>query len=136
MKHCHKCNCDKDESEFWLNKCRKDGLQTRCKSCKREWSKNHYKENKNGYKDRAVKRNKIVREETKNLINDIKYNTGCKYCPENEPVCLDFHHLDSSKKEYNIAVMKLHKKERVLAEVGKCIVVCSNCHRKLHAGII
>lgn len=63
--------------------------------------------------------------------------TPCIFCGEDEPVCIDFHHLDPSIKEDRLAKMVGEvSKERVLQEVAKCVCVCSNCHRKLHAGII
>ena len=48
---------------------------------------------------------------------------------------MDFHHIDPSTKEFNIsggtkAISKLKQ------EVDKCILVCSNCHREIHAGLI
>jgi len=37
MKRCSKCKQHKDESEFWKNKNRKDGLADWCKPCYRAW---------------------------------------------------------------------------------------------------
>jgi len=41
-KTCTKCGVEKDVSEFGKNKCRKDGLQEWCKSCRKE----HYESNR------------------------------------------------------------------------------------------
>lgn len=63
---------------------------------------------------------------------------GCSFCSEQESCCLDFHHLDPSKKEINPSRMARNTwpMARMLKELEKCIVVCSNCHRKIHAGIL
>lgn len=47
---------------------------------------------------------------------------------------LDFHHLDASQKEFGIAsaYKSLYK---MMKEVDKCILVCSNCHGEIHAGL-
>jgi hypothetical protein len=37
MKHCHKCGRDLDESKFYKDKSRKDGLQNKCKDCERAY---------------------------------------------------------------------------------------------------
>ncbi len=50
---------------------------------------------------------------------------------------LEFHHVDPSKKLFGInettAVKARHK---VFAELAKCVLVCANCHREIHAGMI
>jgi hypothetical protein len=61
---------------------------------------------------------------------------GCSQCPEKESCCLDFHHTGSKK----IGIAKLSLAgwswKRIDEELAKCILLCSNCHRKLHARII
>ena len=55
-----------------------------------------------------------------------------------EPVCIDFHHLDPTTKEATIAQLMVRAVtvEKVQAEIDKCVRVCANCHRKLHANKI
>lgn len=57
---------------------------------------------------------------------------ACVRCGEDHPACLDFHHIDPSKKVISIAnaVRSSWSKERLLTEIAKCEVLCSNCHRK------
>ena len=59
---------------------------------------------------------------------------GCVLCGEKEPVSLDFHHLDPKAKDG--AVARQPSIARVLAEIAKCVVLCANCHRKVHAGLL
>jgi hypothetical protein len=67
------------------------------------------------------------------FLNDYKSARGCSLCDEKDPVCLDFHHKNPDEKEFNIAtVRRAYGKKRLLAEIEKCAVICSNCHRKLH----
>jgi len=58
---------------------------------------------------------------------------GCSLCDETCPDCIDWHHLDSNDKEFEIANGKSHSLEKWWNEVLKCIPICANCHRKLHA---
>lgn len=47
---------------------------------------------------------------------------------------LDFHHVDPSKKDF--AVSRVSKSWAVIkAELDKCILLCSNCHREFHDGM-
>jgi replicative superfamily II helicase len=57
----------------------------------------------------------------------------CEFCSETDSCCLDFHHKDSNTKEHNVADMRDWSKENITEEINKCIVVCANCHRKIHA---
>lgn len=69
-------------------------------------------------------------------VAEIKARIGCQVCGESEPCCLDFHHLRD--KQYTIGHMLAQRfgSRQVLLEMSKCALVCANCHRKLHAGII
>lgn len=60
----------------------------------------------------------------------------CLICQESEPACIDFHHLDPKTKFSGVKLMASsgYSKHRILEEVAKCVCLCSNCHRKLHAG--
>lgn len=49
---------------------------------------------------------------------------------------LEFHHTDPSKKDFNISSNAHLAFEKSLNEVKKCILVCANCHREIHAGLI
>lgn len=49
---------------------------------------------------------------------------------------LDVHHLDPSKKEFTISHNLALKWETLKKELDKCVLLCSNHHRELHAGLI
>jgi hypothetical protein len=56
----------------------------------------------------------------------------CEYsrCPR----ALHFHHIDPKEKEHNIRWAP--KQWDILkAELDKCILLCSNCHAEVHAGL-
>lgn len=80
-----------------------------------------------------VKRNT---RDKKEWFRTLKVGVKCLYCPEEDPVCIDWHHRDPKQKDLEVSTMmaKGFGKARVLAEIEKCDPVCSNCHRKLHAG--
>ena len=61
----------------------------------------------------------------------------CKVCGYNKCTrSLQFHHLTPSEKEMTISknINKM-KFEKLKPELDKCILVCSNCHGEIHAGI-
>ena len=64
----------------------------------------------------------------RDFINLIK-STPCKDCGGSfPPVAMDFDHVQGNKVK-SITDMFSYSKERVLAEIKKCDVVCANCHR-------
>ncbi len=93
------------------------------------YSKEHYWANKESYQVR----NKAQRERTAIIIEEAK-QSGCALCNEKDSSCLDFHHLGD--KDRTISQMRGMNDDRVKAEISKCVILCSNCHRKLHAGKI
>lgn len=106
-----------------------------------EYMKNHPKERRAySAKQRLLHKEALARgfrerhKERREWILGIKSSLKCSRCGESRPMCLDFHHLDGSNKEYNISTMigKHHPKERILNEIAKCIVLCRNCHAVEH----
>jgi hypothetical protein len=68
------------------------------------------------------------------FLRELKKGMTCTQCPENHWACLDFHHPNDNK-ERGVAqlVGGGYSKERIFLEIAKCVVLCSNCHRKIHA---
>lgn len=63
--------------------------------------------------------------------------SGCLLCPEKEPIVLDFHHIDPKTKLFGITRRHIKRNAyRLAAEIAKCVVLCKNCHAKVHAGIL
>jgi hypothetical protein len=85
----------------------------------------------------AVKRTRLCQREAARKVVIQAKSHGCVLCSESEPTCLDFHHV-RGKKEFSLGdVMRgRYSVARIEAELAKCIVVCANCHRKIHAGVI
>ncbi len=61
---------------------------------------------------------------------------GCRCCDELESACLVFHHLRDKEFAIADARRKLVSVATLEAELAKCVVLCANCHAKLHAGLI
>ena len=49
---------------------------------------------------------------------------------------LEFHHVDPSQKEFGISTKSIKSLKSQLKELKKCILVCSNCHKGIHAGLL
>ena len=64
------CNKSKPLSDFAANKRRKDGLQSQCKDCHKEYRKKHYEKNRQKYIDKAKKLSREFADWWK------EYNTG------------------------------------------------------------
>ena len=75
------------------------------------------------------------RKRTKQLL--VEYKGGeCEMCGYNKCVeALEFHHIDESTKSFSISgSTKSLEKQKV--EADKCVMLCANCHRELHAGLL
>lgn len=63
----------------------------------------------------------------------IAFGRKCQRCGlEDETYMYDFHHLNPSTKAFTLSGSCLSaSKVRIIQEAKKCIMVCSNCHRKI-----
>lgn len=131
LKMCCRCNEEKPLAAFRRDRARVDGRQSACKACARSFQSERYQK---VYAESRAARDKKLRDENRERLSDYKRNIGCRFCKENDPICLEFHHRDSSDKLFNIGTNTHRTWPHIEREITKCIVVCSNCHKKLHAG--
>lgn len=124
-KECIKCHRILPISEF------QKGYKTNniCKKCKAEYKK--------WYMSIPENRRKAFDTENRRINKFIKsLKSPCIVCGESEPVCIDFHHIDPATKEFDVTLKRTRAKAKILAEAAKCVCLCSNCHRKFHAGLL
>ena len=100
----------------------KDPLDERARASRRL----HYQNNKQQYIDRKL----ALQAEMRKVLDEIKdapcMDCGVKY----PPFVMDFDHRDPTQKVDGLArLVRSGSMRKMLAEVEKCDVVCSNCHR-------
>lgn len=49
---------------------------------------------------------------------------------------LEYHHLDPTKKEGTPSKIMYRSWEKVEKELSNCILLCANCHREVHEGLV
>ena len=67
-----------------------------------------------------------------------EYKTGlkCEACNENRPDALEFHHAVPGTKTATVSTL-VHRDapiSRIQEEIDKCMCLCANCHKCVHAG--
>jgi predicted HNH restriction endonuclease len=113
VKLCNRCSQTKDFSEFYK---RRDGKDTTayCKPCTSV---------------QTVERQRAFKKQC------IAYLGGCceKCSYDKCDAAMEFHHVDPSKKDFNISQVKSTTfSSDVKVELDKCWLVCANCHREIH----
>lgn len=128
-RQCNTCKETKPLSEFYPQGKYKDGrprIMRKCKIC----------DNKRERLDRSNKQSN-QRPRLKAWLRNIKSELLCVDCKlqfKNKEWLCDFHHINSSNKEFAVASMIARgmARTRIQAEIDKCIPLCSNCHRTRH----
>jgi hypothetical protein len=133
FKVCGKCKEEKSIDYFSFRSKIKGIRQSNCKDCQKQYCKQHFKDNVGYYRNKA----RDTKRRSRETLNKYKETLCCSRCPENDISCLDFHHLNPDEKEKSIsqAVASGWSFKRLELELNKCIVLCSNCHRKEHAAL-
>ena len=133
MKKCPDCGQLKSKEDFNKSSSRLDGLQGVCRDCSKRRNNRRYL-NDQGRRSKI----KIARDRKqgfhRTLLRRFKSFWGCRICGERDWVVLDLHHLDPSKKDMEVSKMVGYGTARLRKEIRKCCVLCSNCHRRVHAG--
>jgi hypothetical protein len=107
---CSTCHKEKEVAEFYLTK---TGQRIpACLICRTE-------------------RRKELGQKRIEFVNSKKVR--CQFCGYDKcKAALDFHHLDGDAKHTSIGLLRTSREDKLMAEISKCVVLCSNCHRELH----
>jgi len=123
-KFCQRCQKEKPLQDFYkrkrANSSNVNEPSPYCKNCTNKQTTERHKD----FKQKSV-----------------KYKGGkCACCGFNKYLeALEFHHVDPKVKEISISKLRctnFEKNPHVKKELDKCILVCSNCHKGIHAGYI
>lgn len=130
MKKCSKCSENKPLTDFNKDRCAKDGYSIYCKHCRKHIRHTSYVKNK----DSIISSQLEKRRKSQDWVRQFK--DRCKHCGETHPATLDFHHIEGKEHGISNLVNRTNLTDEIKAliiiEIQKCIVLCSNCHRKLH----
>ena len=65
------------------------------------------------------------------------FKSKCGICEYNKcPQELEFHHLNPDEKDFNMSSKGITRSwDKVSQELKKCVCLCANCHREVHANI-
>lgn len=77
------------------------------------------------------------RRRLKQLMVDHK-GGKCQFCGYSRYIgALDFHHIDPAKKNFKLSMEELYRSwDAITQEMDKCFLVCANCHREIHGGLM
>ena len=103
-----------------------------CKRCSREYIRDHYKNNRKYYLQKALKRNLRIRQKAREYIGSYLLTHPCVDCGETDILVLEFDHKDRSGKNGDVSsiIRTTGSQERLIGEISKCEVRCANCHRR------
>lgn len=115
-KVCPHCKTEKSLTDFYKRRDGKD-CSPYCKSCT---------------SIQTLERQRKLKQQS------IDYKGGkCLCCGYNRyQGALEFHHLDPEEKEFTLSSVKHTCFDKIKTELDKCILLCSNCHKEIHAGLI
>lgn len=118
-RRCIRCRVERPLSMFYIAReqayeAQGKRMRFACRYCKRE-------------------ENSIALAPRRAMVDRIKIESGCVDCgirDPQHPEIYDFDHLPGVEKVANVAILIVKgTEEELLAEIAKCEVVCSNCHR-------
>lgn len=119
-----------------------------CKGCNTTFEVNGDNFFANGYTPIGTKKWKALCKSchTNNRANNFEMIVSsmflvyeCCVCKYNKcKAAIDFHHVSPENKLLGISRFRCgnYTKDKVIAELQKCIMLCSNCHREHHAGML
>jgi predicted HNH restriction endonuclease len=114
---CPRCDETKPTTEFYQRR-GKESASVYCKKCT---------------SDQSLERQRGLKQMAINYKGGVCQECGYHKCNG----ALEFHHIDPKEKDFSISSVKGYGfSEQIKKELDKCVLVCANCHREIHAGIL
>lgn len=71
------------------------------------------------------------------VVKREKVKIGCSICGYNRCAnALEWHHKDADSKLTNPSNLSNGSYKKYKEETEKCVLLCANCHREVHSGIV
>ena len=130
VQRCSTCGELKPVEEFYFRNKERTLRQWNCKTCKSRYNRSWYERNR-GKQLEDVKRARWQRKQIAESFVNAAKDVPCADCGGRFPsVAMDFDHVRGEKHaNVSLLVNAGASVERLEAEIAKCDVVCSNCHR-------
>lgn len=145
---CSRCKGYKNATEFRKNKRAASGLFSWCRPCVADDARARRRDDP-AYQAREEQRRLRARERSvaywlrpeskarareydrsrRDWVGSLKARP-CADCGGRFPPCaMDFDHRPGETKAFNVASITTGTRDKILSEIAKCDLVCSNCHR-------
>lgn len=104
------------------------------KTCKHHGEAIFVLEKRGSFRCKQCRTDAVAKRRRKLKVKAVEYLGGkCIKCGYSKSIwALDFHHR--SDKDLHIGDGNTRSFDKIRAELDKCDLLCSNCHRELHAG--
>lgn len=130
MKKCRECKLEKPLTEFNKKVSNKDGLQSECRECNKVRSRQFYMDNKKSQLVAIRINTKGYIKRNQQIVIEYLRSHPCVDCKESDIIVLDFDHQGDKDQNVSTAVRNGWSIKRLMNEIAKCEIVCSNCHRR------
>jgi len=131
-KYCLECSPFGEHNTSKLEEVRAEGQKKikTCPVCGKEHCQTSRKCFACYFQEKQARRQKLVEE----LVGGFE----CKICGYNKTKTnIHFHHVNPETKLFGLSTREMMLSwEKVKEEIKKCLIVCSNCHGEIHAGLI
>lgn len=124
-------------SRSGVERARAEGRSRAPIKCPQHGLTEHVLELRGYYRCRQCRIEAVVRRRQKVKQALVREAGGsCRLCGYHRCLAaLEFHHLEPSTKAFCLARCGAHSIEKLRAEASKCILLCSNCHAEVEAGM-
>lgn len=103
-----------------------DGLQWWCRSCFAAYFRDRGDAHRRQSYAARLARQRALRGQ---VLDHLRHHP-CVVCGEADPVVLEFDHLDEKIASISVLMSRAATRSAVEAEIARCEVVCTNCHRR------
>ena len=130
-RQCSGCGVTEPLVEFSTKNAATGRRARRCHACVAQASQEHYRRNVAAYVAKSRRNRQRSRARNRQSRAVLLRSSGCVDCGEADPLVLEFDHRDGVQKIGTVArLMAVNAWAKVEAEIAKCDIRCSNCHRR------
>lgn len=133
---CRICGDPKPLDEFPFRDKSKGKRRTHCRACQRDYHKRWYRgideAQREKLRERVRKQNRRTRQDNRERLAAYKDGKPCADCGQkHRHFVLEFDHRNPKTKEFTVSYAngKRYSWKKIMAEIRKCDLICSNCHQ-------